>query len=216
MNKGYPISYHPLTMTQEGKKHTGTVFFPLPDGTGLLFTVSGTAEPPKMNGGAKIQNDIPCKVPYVEHLPVENWLKRPQRFSVKWEILRQDTRQDMSTDIKGMSFIDVPANGTKDYKLNVFAYKETTLPLKVVFTNDKTGEYQWYELQYKFIKGGTIETIELTTPVRQSAFKKIKLENTTKQATTFNVQNNIAEILMPNTFSVPPQSTYECTIEYQP
>lgn len=22
MNKGYPISYHPLTMTQEGKKHT--------------------------------------------------------------------------------------------------------------------------------------------------------------------------------------------------
>lgn len=53
------------------------------------------------------------------------------RFSVKWEILRQDTRQDMSTDIKGMSFIDVPANGTKDYKLNVFAYKETTLPLKV-------------------------------------------------------------------------------------
>lgn len=58
----------------------GTVFFPLPDGTGLLFTVSGTAEPPKMNGGAKIQNDIPCKVPYVEHLPVENWLKRPQRY----------------------------------------------------------------------------------------------------------------------------------------
>lgn len=76
-----------------------------------------------------------------------------------------------------------------------------------MFTNDKTGEYQWYELQYKFIKGGTIETIELTTPVRQSAFKKIRLENTTKQATTFNVQNNIAEILMPNTFSVPPQST---------
>ena len=53
------------------------------------------------------------------------------RFSVKWEILRQDTRQDLSTDIKGMSFIDVPANGKKDYKLNVFAYKETTLPLKV-------------------------------------------------------------------------------------
>lgn len=50
---------------------------------------------------------------------------------MKWEILRQDTRQDMSTDIKGMSFIDVLANGTKDYKLNVFAYKETTLPLKV-------------------------------------------------------------------------------------
>lgn len=84
--------------------------------------------------------------------------------------------------------------------------------LQVVFTNDKTGEYQWYELQYKFIKGGTIETIELTTPVRQSAFKKIKLENTTKQATTFNVQNSIPEILMPNTFSVPPQSTVRASL----
>lgn len=39
----------------------------------------------------------------------------------------------MFIDIKGMSFIDVLANGIKDYKLNVFVYKEIILFLKVKF-----------------------------------------------------------------------------------
>lgn len=73
----YEVRYHPLTMTTEGKKHQGTLFFPLPDGTGLLYNLSGTADPPKVTG--KITREIPCKVTYTELLPVTNWLKRPQR-----------------------------------------------------------------------------------------------------------------------------------------
>ena len=30
--RSYEVSYLPLTMTSEGKKHQGTLFFPLPDG----------------------------------------------------------------------------------------------------------------------------------------------------------------------------------------
>lgn len=39
----YTVTYHPLTMTPpEGSPHTGSVFFPIPDGSGLLYALHGT------------------------------------------------------------------------------------------------------------------------------------------------------------------------------
>lgn len=76
--KQYELTYYPLTMTSEGKKHQGSIFFPLPDGTGLMYNLVGTAEAPRPSG--KVQRDIPCKTWYNEMLPVHNWLKKPQRF----------------------------------------------------------------------------------------------------------------------------------------
>ena len=47
----FEIVYFPMTMTQtNGPKHTGSIFFPLPDGTGILYNLSGTANPPKPIG----------------------------------------------------------------------------------------------------------------------------------------------------------------------
>ena len=53
------------------------MFFPLPDGQGLMYYVSGTAEAPKPNG--KISRDVPCKTTFIETLAVHNWLKKSQR-----------------------------------------------------------------------------------------------------------------------------------------
>ena len=55
----------------------GTVFFPLPDGSGLMFNVAGSSDPPKVI--SKISKDVPCKTSYTECLSVTNWLKKPQR-----------------------------------------------------------------------------------------------------------------------------------------
>ena len=53
------------------------MFFPLPDGQGLIYYVCGTAEPPKPNG--RVSRDVPCKTTFVETLAVQNWLKKSQR-----------------------------------------------------------------------------------------------------------------------------------------
>jgi len=58
----------------------GSVFFPLPDGQGLMYYVSGTAEAPKPNG--KVTRDVPCKTTFTETLAVQNWLKKSQRSVV--------------------------------------------------------------------------------------------------------------------------------------
>ena len=80
-NMMYEVTYFPMTMCgPDGKKHSGSIFFPLPDGTGLLYNLTGNANPPKPIG--KLNREVPCKSAFVEVLSIENWLKKPQRYFI--------------------------------------------------------------------------------------------------------------------------------------
>lgn len=124
----YELTYHPMTMTTEQQKHHGSVFFPQPDGTGLLYHLMGTAEPPKLV--AAIVQEIPCKTPHTEVLSVENWLRRPQRFSVIIDPIRPE-RLDRSISLHGLNYIDVPALSKKDFQLHFYSFKECTILSRV-------------------------------------------------------------------------------------
>ncbi|CAH1779299.1 unnamed protein product [Owenia fusiformis] len=212
-SKPYELTYKPLVMTTEGKKHQGTVFFPLPDGTGYLFNVSGTSEAPR--AVSKLVRDIPCKTNYSEILPVNNWLKKPQRFRIKFEMIRPD-KLDSGTTLKGLDYIDVPGNSKRDFKIHFYAHKEGSTQFKTVFTNETTGEYQYFELTFKATKPGVISTIDLSTPVRQSIQHTLTLKNPLSYAVTFLASCNVVEVLMPNQLAVPAESEGNFNIEYLP
>jgi hydrocephalus-inducing protein len=203
-SNSYDISYNPLTMAYlEGKRHLGSVFFSLPDGTGLLYSLSGMANPPKPLG--KIQREVPCKTQFVELLMIENWLKKPQRFKVSFEYntTRQTDKVDTSSIIKGHDYIDVPASGKKEYKLNYYAHKEGVNLLKVVLKNEQTSEYCFYEIAFKAVKSGSLATIELATQVRVPISYSIKLENPLANTVTFNATcSNNTEVLIPTNLSI--------------
>ncbi|ELT89592.1 hypothetical protein CAPTEDRAFT_222082 [Capitella teleta] len=211
--KPYELTYHPLTMTSEGKKHSGSVFFPLPDGTGLLYNVLGTSEPPRAI--SKNTRDVPCKTPFVELLSVNNWLKKPQRFRIKTECMRPD-KLDPGTTVKGLDYIDIPGNAKRDYKLNFYAHKEGQSLIKVIFLNEQTGEYQFYEITFRAVRPGVISSIDLVTPVRQSVPHTLTLENPLSYPVTFAASCNVSEILMPNQLSVPANSEGAFNFEYLP
>ncbi|CAL1541298.1 unnamed protein product [Lymnaea stagnalis] len=212
-SSAYPLTYEPLAMTSETKKHTGSIFFPLPDGSGLLFNLQGTAEPPKVI--AKIQRDVPCKTGYTELLPVYNWLKKPQRFRVKIESLKSE-KIDGGTIVKGVEYIDVPAKGSKDYKLSFHAHKEGVTMIKITFLNEQTGEYQFYEVTFKATRPGTISTINLSTPVRQIVPYTLTLDNPLSSQVTFSTSCSVPEVLIPNQLVVPASSQGHFSFEYQP
>jgi hydrocephalus-inducing protein len=199
-SNAYEICYHPITMTgTDSKKHTGSVFFSLPDGTGLLYNLTGTANPPKPV--SKIQREVPCKIQFNEILMVENWLKKPQRFKVNFEITKQD-KNDASTTIKGHDYIDVPGSGKKEYKVSYYAHKEGVTLLRVVFKNEQSGEYCYYDVGFKAVKGGTIGTIDLVTQVRVPISYSLKLENPLSSLITFNATCPNTEVLYPTSLSV--------------
>lgn len=55
----------------------GSVFFSFPDGTGVLYSLQGTAEPPKAED--TIVQELSAKTHHTEMLPVHNVLSKQQR-----------------------------------------------------------------------------------------------------------------------------------------
>ena len=128
--KPYNISYKPFRMTSADKKHLGSVFFALPDGSGLLYNLQGAADPPKPVD--TIIREVPSKQPHTELIPVSNWEKTPQRFKVIIDLMKPD-KLDPSTQLNGLDYLDVPGLTKRDYKLNFYSHKEGNFQAKVYF-----------------------------------------------------------------------------------
>ncbi|XP_062860193.1 hydrocephalus-inducing protein homolog [Trichomycterus rosablanca] len=212
-NKAYEITYKPLTMTTDGNKHLGSVFFSFPDGTGMLYTLQGTAEPPK--AGGTISHDVPCKTPYTEIVPVHNWLTKPQRFRAVLEIIKPE-RPDSTVSLKGLDFVDVPALAKQDYKIFFFSYKEGQYNAKLTFKNETTGEYQFYYLNFKATPPGVISSIEMVTMARQTTSALVQVENPLPTNLLLTTECRNTDIIVQPQFSVPALSKETLTFEYQP
>lgn len=52
----YTLTFRPLTMSAAEQPHQGSVFFPIPDGTGLLYMLEGRAEQPVQEGKVDIRS----------------------------------------------------------------------------------------------------------------------------------------------------------------
>ncbi|KAH0619415.1 hypothetical protein JD844_000028 [Phrynosoma platyrhinos] len=200
-NKPYEITYRPLAMNAENKKDQGSLFFPLPDGTGLLYHLQGTTEPPKSAGN--IMREVPCKTSYTELLPISNWLNKPQRLEV-------------TTTLKTLDYVEVAASAKKDHKLTFFSHKEGIYSAKVTFRNESTQEFLFFLVTFKAISCGPLGTIELTTPVRQSTSSSVKVENPLLYPVSFNTDCKVPDINMPPQFVVPAQSEGVLAFEFQP
>ncbi|XP_073420426.1 hydrocephalus-inducing protein homolog [Dendrobates tinctorius] len=212
-NKPYVVTYHPMLMSAEGRKHQGSLFFPLPDGTGLLYLLQGLAEPPKSSGS--VIREVPCKTSYTELLCVSNWLRKPQRFRAIVDILKPE-RMDSATTIKGLDYVEVPGGARRDYKLNFHSHKEGTFSTKVTFRNETTQEYLFYYVTFKATAPGIVSTIELVTPVRQSTAATLCVENPLAVPVTFTTDCRVPEINLPPHITVPAQSEGTLMFEYQP
>ena len=210
--KAYDVTFLPIetNTSSESGHHEGSVFFPLPDGSGILYKLIGTADKPLTAGN--ISREIPCKTPYTEVLPIANWLKRPQRFKVIIEV----PKTDPSVIIKGHDFIDVPPLLSKDYKLSFYAYKEGITNFKVIFKNETSQEYTFYNYTVKSTPPGVIASFDLSTPVRQLVTKEVILHNPLANPVQFNGTSNNSDLAVPHSFTIPPKSDGTFTMEFLP
>ncbi|XP_028313928.1 hydrocephalus-inducing protein homolog [Gouania willdenowi] len=212
-NKTLDIIYQPLTMTTDGNKHKGSVFFSFPDGTGILYALEGTADPPKPEDS--IVNELPAKTELSLQLPVRNWLSRPQRFCFLVEPVKPD-KPDATVSINGFSYIDVAALANKVYKLSFSSYKEGQFTTKVTFKNEETGEYLFYLLTFKVTPPGALSTIELEATVRRTSSATVEVKNPLSSATSLTVECKSSEIRAPSKHTVPGHSKGALSFEYHP
>ncbi|PNH08880.1 Hydrocephalus-inducing protein [Tetrabaena socialis] len=129
----YPITFKPLAMSTPEQPHEGSVFFPIPDGTGLLYRLVGRAEAPVPEG--KVERAVQAKTAHVEVLKCHNWLHKPQRFHVVVE----RKGGDKSAQISAPEYVDVPALSSKEVKLSVYCYTAAAVNATVTFKNEASG-----------------------------------------------------------------------------
>jgi hydrocephalus-inducing protein len=193
-------------------RHEGTLFFALPNGRALLYKLVGSAAAPAAAGN--VTHTTPAKQNLLFTLPVTNWLKTTQRFSVTWD----DT--PVSTSLRGAKSLDVPAQvcsradrcaahvcaraelctrtsgscvcpsrclivlvwlcdvqGTREYKMTFYAYKQCKATTAVKFTNDATGEYVVFNVEVNVTAPGRVDVISMESVVRQVAQHTITIIN---------------------------------------
>ena len=76
----------------------------------------------------------------------------------------------------------------------------------MTFLNEQTGEYQFYEIQFRAARPGVLATIQLSTLVRQRKQHTVSLENPLTSAVTFSASCTVPDIQMPSQLVVPPMS----------
>lgn len=185
--------------------HEASLFFPLPDGSAQLYKLFGKSKEPTAQD--TIVDTVQAKKPRYICVPVENWLKTMQGFTVNWDV---EGEQDPTTFIRGANRFDVPGSSKKDYKLNFLAYKTGVSKFRVNFKNEQTGEYIFYNIEVTSQEADLIGTIELVSPVRESVSKVLLIENPTKDSvevlkSQFSFDNDNVEV-SPEAITIPPQS----------
>ncbi|KAL0040642.1 hypothetical protein WJX79_000331 [Trebouxia sp. C0005] len=164
----YAITYRPLSMSTQEKQHEGSVFFPIPDGTGLLYKLSGVAQSPMPAG--TIQCQVAAKQAHVQSVKVANWLNKPQRFKVVIDLQQSDP----ATQLTAPPHVDVAGLSQKDCKLHFHTLTEGQTTGSITFQNQTTGEYIFYNLAFTAGPAGLQGMLRLEGPVRSRYQLKLK------------------------------------------
>ncbi|XP_008409888.1 hydrocephalus-inducing protein homolog isoform X2 [Poecilia reticulata] len=212
-SKTFDVTYKPLSMTTDGNKHLGSVFFSFPGGRGILFNLQGSAFAPKAED--LISQEVSAKTQNSVLLQVNNWLTRLQRFSVLLEVVKPD-KPDLTVFLLGNKSIEVPALAKMDYKMFFNAYREGEYTTKATFRNETTGEFLFYLINFKVGSPGVLATINLETPVRKVACGVVHVENPLNRATSFTTECKCTDIKAPPQQIVPGQSKGSLNFEYLP
>lgn len=200
---------------EEVDTHKGGLFFPLPNGTALLYRLIGTATAPGPE--QELQETVTAKKAKSIIIPVQNWSKQPQRFRASWKV---DGEPDPALFIRGAKAFDVGGQSTKEYKLNFLSLKSGQYRFEATFTAEKTDEYAVYFVDVTVEEPELISTIELASQVRESVSQMISIENPTDvdvkiAASDFHFDHEYIEIT-PATLTVPARAERGFEVHYRP
>lgn len=194
--------------------HQGSLFFPLPNGTALLFNLNGVATQPEQEG--QITETIIAKKQHNFIVPVKNWSKQTLRFNATWEV----EGEQPGLFIRGANTFDVAGESHKDYKLNFLALRAGTYKFKCTFKDSKSDEFIYYTFVITVEDNAEVERIELESPIRESVSASIIIDNPTDQEVEvnrshFTIANEYVEI-HPETQVFKANESREFQIRYMP
>jgi hydrocephalus-inducing protein len=170
----------------------------------------GSAEAPVSEGS--IERNVPAKETLSETLRVRNWLATPQRF----RLLVERRQAAPATTITGPDYVDVPAYGTKDVRLAFHAYVPGTTTAQVVFKNEASGEYTFYDLKVTATTAAQRGTLALACPVRTQVAQRVTITNPLPTDVKLKGSSSDKQVAVPAEVVVKGRSSAEVEVRYRP
>jgi len=199
----------------EDVPHQGSLFFPLPNGSALLYTLRGVATEPDCE--STFNETIAARQTTNIVIPVKNWARETQRFSAD---LKVEGDEDPGLFIRGANTFDISGAASKDYKLNFMAMRAGLYKLTCTFKVEATGEYIYYKVNATVEESSHVENIELISPIRESVSRGIVIENPTTEMVTisqtqFTIGNEYVEVT-PDELKIPAKDSRKFEINFRP
>jgi len=224
------VAYMPLTMTateeagdaagvtrKRETKHRGTIFIGTPDGKAFMYSLEGTATPPKCD--QKLDARAPCKKQHVQKVPVKNWLQERQRFDAKVELVdpAPGSREAQGFSIHAVGTLELPAGIEREYKFNIYAYHESTAQVKVTLVSRETGEFVVVDVSLQFYAAESLASIHMEAACRQLTQHKIAIANPLDVVARFRGQSTNGDIhFSHDPLEIPPQTERTIQLLFRP
>jgi len=187
----YEVTYLPKTMTKKKtnaetgevshEHHKASLFFPLPNGSALLYNLQGVSTEPEKED--LISDTVIARKQKNFIVPVKNWNKSTRRYTASWEV---ENEEDTTLFLRGANVFDVPGESHKDYKLNFQALRAGVQKFKLTFKEEESGEYIFFQFEIKVEDNKDVEEIELVSPIRERISQGIVIENPTSEEVAIN------------------------------
>eukprot|EP00501_MAST-03F_sp_TOSAG23-6_P000263 GSMAST32.ASY1.ANO1.269.1 assembled CDS len=224
----YEVKYTPLTMTpnvagavDDDAKHNGLLFFALPNGKTASWKLIGVSTKPvvdELPEGTRLST--PCKETLIIALPVRNWLKEAQKFTVEIKVADEDEKE--ATFLRGAQTVVLPAMAKRQYKLSYTPWTVSDTRTTVTFRNEKTGEYFFYEFTLRSLSSEEANFIlRLGSICRVPTTQLITVENPLPPTTVVNLPEDFwtcddsnVRVKAVGELSGRPEGTFE--VEYRP
>lgn len=142
------------------EKHSASLFFPIPDGSALMYKLYGTSTPPSSLESFDLSTK--AKKNLIHLIPIKNWLKVAQRFNVDWKF----EAEEKSVFINAATIFDVAADSVKDYKLSIYSLKACNVKFTLFLRNPTTHEYISFKITLAVSPADPLSEIVLSSLVR--------------------------------------------------
>ncbi|CAK1550075.1 unnamed protein product [Leptosia nina] len=179
-----PVYFKPKSI---GKHEAQVLFSPLGE-SALFVTLIGAATHPNPNGTINITVD--AKDYHMEELFVYNITEFPESYSVSTEIVKIiPDKFEGYYEIKHPDTIKVWGEAAATCRWTIVCYEECELQAKVLFVNEETREYQYYNIIVTVSTSKIVDTLTFTSRARESVQKEITIKNPLSSDAEFLIQS---------------------------